>query len=173
MPTAFFDIGGGSAQIAKVDAAGITQLCSLPIGTGTLRVSIDLDDPVSPAVYDRMHRRLAQQLDPLGRLLPVKRVVGGGGVARGIMRALHPDKDRLIERYEIDYLEQTARKFASPVLSKRFGVSNARAKTLFPGVSIIQKLMQVLDCGHVLISEFGIREGAVLDMAQGRVKTPL
>lgn len=170
MPTAFFDIGGGSAQIAKVEASGITQLHSLPLGTGTLRVAAGIDDPVSPAAYDRLHERIDDQLSQLQNMLPVRRVVGGGGVARGIVRALHKDKDRLIERYEVDYLERTAKKLTHKILAKRFGVSSARAKTLFPGVSIIQKLMQVLDCGHVLISEFGIREGAVLEMTEGRIK---
>ncbi|MEO7453947.1 MAG: hypothetical protein ABIV13_04205 [Fimbriimonadales bacterium] len=170
MPTAFFDIGGGSAQIARIEASGITRLHSLALGTGTVSVNLELGDPVSPAGYERLQRALNEQLEPLQDLQPVQRLVGGGGVARGILRSLHPDKDRLIERYEIDYLEKTARKFGSPKLSKRLRVSGARAKTLFPGVSVIRKLMDVLDCGHIVISEFGIREGAVLELAEGSLK---
>jgi exopolyphosphatase/guanosine-5'-triphosphate,3'-diphosphate pyrophosphatase len=169
MPTAFFDIGGGSAQVARVEASGVTRLYSLPLGTGTISVKMGLEDPASPEAYQRFASTLDKHLDPLEALLPIRRMVGGGGVARGIMRSLHADKSRLIERYEIDYLEETARKTSSRVLSKRFGVSGARAKTLFPGVSVVRKLMDVLDCPHILISEFGIREGAVLELAEGKL----
>lgn len=170
MPTAFFDIGGGSAQIARIEASGITALHSLPIGTGTLRVAVEMDDPVSPEAIARLHDVIDEALDPVRSIGPVKRVVGGGGVARGVLRALHPDRDRIVEKYEVDYLERTVGKLTARAVSRRFGIGTTRAKTLLPGVTVIARLLDIFSADHVLVSEFGIREGAVLELAEGGVK---
>ena len=52
----------------------------------------------------------------------------------------------------------------------RFDVKPKRAGTLLPGALVYLALMQKFQLAEVMVSEFGVREGAILEMARGNIK---
>ncbi|MGI8924337.1 MAG: hypothetical protein ACR2HJ_09930 [Fimbriimonadales bacterium] len=170
MPTTFFDVGGGSAQVVRIDGSARTDFHSLPLGTGTLRANAQLEDRPNPDSIKRLDRIIEKTLAPVEGHSPSKRLVGCGGVARGLVRALHPDGDRWIHRYELDYLQTSLANLSSTEVSRRFDISPTRASSLLPGVAVISKLMGTVGIDKILVSEFGIREGAILGLAEGSIE---
>ena len=93
-----------------------------------------------------------------------------GGVARGLWRAIHPDGDKKLAREEIDYLIWASERLSIERLIERFNVKPKRAGTLLPGALVYQALMEKFGLSEVMVSEFGVREGAILEMAKGKIK---
>lgn len=170
MPTTFFDVGGGSAQIVRMDSFELTDFHSLPLGTGTLRSATKLGDVVTTDDMDRLYAHVDDALEPVRGHGKSRRLVGGGGVARGVLRALHPDRDRNIERFETEYLERSLIRLTARGAARRFSISTTRSRTLLPGIVVINRLLAMVGLESLLVSEFGIREGAVLEMAEGKIK---
>lgn len=166
-----FEVGGGSVQIARIEQGQIIEEQSLPLGTGRI---IAEAGPNGLDSRDAIRRAEDYVADTLGRsrisapLQPV--AVASGGVARGLWRALHPDQDKKLEIEEIDYLRWATSRLPVPRIIERFSVKPRRAGTLLPGTIVYQQLMRKFGIRSINVSEFGVREGAVLLMARGKVK---
>lgn len=172
-PFVMTEVGGGSAQIAQcsVDSKGIPSIqkdVSLPLGTGTLIAELALGAPCSDDSYKKLVKTIEKALGAVD--LSAKRVVACGGVVRGIWRALHPDGDREIAIEELDYLIWTARRLALDVIVDRFQVKPKRAATLLPGATVYRTVLEKAGQERMTVSRFGVREGAILEMAEGLIK---
>ena len=55
-----------------------------------------------------------------------------------------------------------------PRIIERFDVKPKRAGTLLAGALVYGELMRHFGCPMLHLSEFGVREGAVLEMANGQ-----
>jgi exopolyphosphatase / guanosine-5'-triphosphate,3'-diphosphate pyrophosphatase len=91
--------------------------------------------------------------------------VASGGVARGLWRALHPDGDKTLSMEEIEYMAWAAARLPIDRIITRFGVKTRRAGTMLAGALVYRALMRHFNFKEMIVSEFGIREGAVLKMA--------
>ncbi len=168
------EVGGGSAQIGdlrgKPDGGGFARLCSLPLGTGRVIAETALTNPCPDFVLDAARRYVRAQLDrcpiaPTGGLAVVC-----GGVARGLWRALHPDGEKHLFLYELDYLLAATARLSVDRIVTRFSVKGRRAATLLPGAVVYGEILRRFEIEAVLVSEFGVREGAVLDLAAGEIR---
>ena len=95
--------------------------------------------------------------------------VASGGVGRGLWRALHPDSEKVIALPELDYITWASTRLPVDRIVARFGVKQKRASTLLPGSLVYGALMRKFGLKELAISEFGIREGAILEMAAGKI----
>jgi len=93
-----------------------------------------------------------------------------GGVARGLWRALHPDGEKRLALAEIEYLIWATERLSTERIIERFNVKPKRAGTLLPGALVYLALMRKFGVAELAISEFGVREGAILNMAKGLIK---
>jgi exopolyphosphatase/guanosine-5'-triphosphate,3'-diphosphate pyrophosphatase len=96
--------------------------------------------------------------------------VVSGGVARGLWRALHPDGEKILSRFEIDFLKQSTSRLPIDRIVSRFNVKQRRAGTLLPGSIVYSEIMEYFGIDSLVISEFGVREGAILEMFSGGIK---
>lgn len=166
------ELGGGSAQIARVDYDNVVESVSLPIGTGRIVAETNLRYPVIPGQSEAIEAILEAQLHhvELSRTPVFRSVICSGGVARGLWRALHPDGDNHLHRRELEYLEWATERLTVTKIGQRFGVKPKRAATLYPGAVIFGHLMDKFGAVSMLVSEFGVREGALLEIHRGRIK---
>jgi exopolyphosphatase / guanosine-5'-triphosphate,3'-diphosphate pyrophosphatase len=163
-----FEVGGGSAQIAGLIGDKMTDEVSLPIGTGRIIAACGLVNPCPEDIVVSARRAIADALKSKGFRSEGGVAIACGGVARGLWRALHPDGEKELSREEIDYMAWSTARLAVPRIIERFDVKPKRAGTLLAGALIYGELMRYFDCPKLYLSEFGVREGAVLEMATGR-----
>jgi exopolyphosphatase / guanosine-5'-triphosphate,3'-diphosphate pyrophosphatase len=104
-----------------------------------------------------------------GKIPEGARGVASGGVARGLWRAIHPDGEKRLFKEELDYIIWAATRLPVDRIVARFTVKQKRAQTLLPGALVYRALMEHFGLAEIAISEFGVREGAILEMARGKI----
>jgi exopolyphosphatase/guanosine-5'-triphosphate,3'-diphosphate pyrophosphatase len=164
------EVGGGSAQIGRVENGHLLTSDSAPIGTGRLVALAGLKNPSSAHAV-----RTAQEIvhNGLRNLTPAgyaNCAVASGGVIRGIWRALHPDGEHGLHRKEIEYMEWVSARQPVTRLLRRFSVKPKRAGTLLPGAIVYRGLMERFELAEIHISEFGVREGALIEFSRGEIQ---
>lgn len=170
-PGILFEVGGGSAQIAKVHGGEILDEESLPLGTGRLIAESGLRNPCPPDALGIATRLIQDRLDRC--LIPAEEgqiAVVSGGVARGLWRAIHPDGEKYLALEELDYIAWATSRLSVERIVDRFDVKAKRAGTLLIGALIYSALMRRFRLRELVVSEFGVREGAVLDLGRGKMK---
>jgi exopolyphosphatase / guanosine-5'-triphosphate,3'-diphosphate pyrophosphatase len=165
-----FEVGGGSAQIAKIEHGEIIERCSLRLGTGRIIAETGLTNPCADYSLRAAEKYVRAQLKTCSIKNSGGMAVVSGGVGRGLWRALHPDGDKLLSRYEIEYLRKSVTNLPVDRIISRFNVKQRRAGTLLPGSIVYLELMNHFGIEEAVISEFGVREGAILEMASGVIK---
>lgn len=161
----FFEVGGGSAQIAHCRGRRVLAEHSLPIGTGRLKAQFPLRQPVSAEILEELRDFLSERLREVPCPSGLDGLVASGGVARGLIRALHPDGQRQLQTYELDYLIRSVAGLEVGTIVRRFGVKQKRAATLLSGALVFREAMRRFGLDALTVSEFGVREGAILEMA--------
>lgn len=168
-PNLLFEVGGGSAQVANLGFGRLAEEISLPLGTGRLIAEVGLESPCPAGALEGAERFIQAQLDRIDWKVAEPRAVASGGVARGLWRALHPDGEKVLALEEIEFLAWSAARLPTARITERFGVKAKRAGTLLPGALVYRALMNKFGLQSLMISEFGVREGAILEMAARRV----
>ena len=169
-PEVFFEVGGGSAQIAFIKDGKLDQHVSLPIGTGKVIAQSGIRNPCPVEALRHAEEFVRDMLSPLSmHPQPGSVAVASGGVVRGIWRAVHPDGEKTIFRHEVDYLAWSTARLSADRIGSRFGVKQRRAQTLLPGSIVYRALMDKFQVSEITVSEFGVREGAILEMAKGNL----
>lgn len=165
----FFEVGGGSAQIASVADGEIVAEYSLPLGTGRIVAESGLSNPCPPEAIETARQFVRAHLRSLPELARRPVAVASGGVVRGLWRAVHPDGEPTLAREELRYLGWAAARLNVERAAARFNCKIKRAATLLPGALVYEELLGAAGFEETRVSEFGVREGAVLSMAQGKV----
>lgn len=164
-----FEVGGGSAQIGRVHRGQLLEEDSLPLGTGRIIAETDLRHPCPEYAFQAAENYIESVLEQSRVSGASKRAVASGGVARGLWRALHPDGEKVLAVEEIEYILWSTRRLAQDRIVGRFDVKQKRAGTLLPGALVYRALMRRYGLSEIVVSEFGIREGAVLEMARRNI----
>lgn len=169
-PHLMVETGGGSVQAAFCRGHEITDEVSLRIGTGVLISEGQVTYPVRPSHVDRMKLMIAEALEAnLAEEYKVRTMISCGGVARGIWRAMHPDGNRMLHIEELQYLIWDASRLDVQTIAARYGVKAKRAGTLLPGALIYEAFLTRFGIEEFEVSQFGVREGAILELASREV----
>ncbi len=166
--TLLVETGGGSVQVADCRDGKIVAEVGLSIGTGTLIASSRIKQPASDEEVARVQELVAAALAEVSHYAPPERIVACGGVSRGVWRALHPDGDREIQARELEFLAWDTARLSTAAISSRYGVKLKRAQTLLPGSLVYLGVFRLFAMSSMLVSEFGVREGAILEIADDR-----
>jgi len=161
----FVEVGGGSTQVAECKEDQILRQVSLPLGTGQLIAKCGLQAPCDEQQLESMTQYINDSIEPLNAFGDVGACVASGGIARGLVRALHPDAEMVLHEQELEYLAWSAAKLQISKIVTRFRVKTQRAGTLVPGSHVILAILQHFHLDHMLVSRFGIREGAILELS--------
>lgn len=167
--TLMVETGGGSVQAAWVKEAAMQKSLSMRIGSGSLIAASGLLQPASHAQIQRVAKLISDELSGLDAHDQPSHIISCGGVARGIWRALHPDGDRRMHLEELRFLAWDAARLTPAQIVARYGVKAKRAATLLPGALVYSAFLEKFGLEEMEVSQFGVREGALLEMADGGV----
>lgn len=170
-PMLLVEVGGGSAQVAWCRNGVVERDASLPLGTGRLIATTGLTAPANTDQIESLSNQIEASIESaITNWPPVARVVACGGVARGMVRALHPDGEPTINQRELDFLGWSAGRLNVESIMCRYGVKEKRAMTLLPGSMIFDAILRTFNIDELTVSAFGVREGAILELFQQETK---
>jgi exopolyphosphatase / guanosine-5'-triphosphate,3'-diphosphate pyrophosphatase len=159
---AVVDVGGGSSEIVfgSVDA-GVREVLSFKIGSGTLAEDFLANDPPSAGEIRSLRDHIADFFEDVDVAQPAQAVAVGGSATslRTLVGAV----------LEYETLERAVRVLAGdPIIevAKKFELDPRRVRILPAGVLLLEKLSELL--GQPLqIGKGGLREGVILDLLNG------
>ncbi len=179
-PSLGVDLGGGSMELAVGDESGLLEATSVPVGATRLRGELNTGDPLSDRECQTIRARTAEALGPARALLEAyggvaRRTVASGGTARALARLATVRARRRtssgsgeVNQVELaaGQVEELARSLAGMSLPERLalpGMSARRAPVLPLGAVILAATAAELGIERYVVSEWGLREGALLD----------
>ncbi len=181
-PTLGIDLGGGSFEVAIGDRSEIYSAASAPVGATRLQGELGAGQVLSREDRKEVRERVREAIEtmdlPLGQYPgATARVVLSGGTARALARlatartaggARAPASG--VNQVELarGQVAELAGMLAHLDLRQRRalpGMPARRALVLPIGACILQAIGDELGIGHYVVSEWGLREGALLDAA--------
>ena len=184
-PVLGMDLGGGCFEVAVGDAGAVTLATSAAVGATRLRGELRTGDPLSGDDLAAIRARTAAALGPIRSSLArypgiTHRTVLSGGTARALARLATVQTGgraagaapavNQVELPSGQVAEQAAR-LARLDLRERTalpGMPPRRAPMLPIGAAILDTIATELRIDHFVVSEWGLREGALLDAVARR-----
>jgi exopolyphosphatase/guanosine-5'-triphosphate,3'-diphosphate pyrophosphatase len=170
-PFLLADIGGGSTDLALVTAEGVTVARSLPIGSGVLAARYFTAEPPAPEDVDAAAGSVDALLAgvDLDHQTKVAEIVVTGGSARRLRRqygaAAHVTHAASAARLQsvIDrLLKEPMSAWPHPLKSQE------RVQITRAGAVILRAVLRRWYIDSWRVSSFGLREGALRELAAGR-----
>ncbi|MCX8037470.1 MAG: hypothetical protein N3D11_10590 [Candidatus Sumerlaeia bacterium] len=171
-----FDIGGGSAQVSRVDrSAGgntaATETFSMPLGAVRLREMFVRGDPISPADYEALQEHVRAALTVglaklNGQWAPCAVGCGGGVRFLHMMCGIHGGalgQDQPVRYHQLEHLCQTIWPMSVSALMRNFGIDRERAEIIVPGAVVAVNLMKHLHVNDLRPSRRGLRDGLLAE----------
>ena len=182
-PVLGLDLGGGSleAGIGTVDT--VSSVASVALGTARILGELDTGDRLSAQERSDIRDLAIERSAPIAKMLAdcpeaAERVVASGGTVRALARlamGLHRPAPKSgssgapsVNQVELPagQLLELADRLATLDLDARMalpGIQARRAPLLPIGAVVFSTLVEHLGLGGLVVSEWGLREGAVLD----------
>jgi exopolyphosphatase/guanosine-5'-triphosphate,3'-diphosphate pyrophosphatase len=160
-PVLVVDLGGGSAQlIVGEESRGPNMQVSLPLGTNRTTERFVAKDPPKKKELRALDEHV-KELVPTWELSARMAVVAVGGSARAMLRIT---QDRLtVERLRRLAVEITEHR--SAVLARQYGLAPERARVLPAAVTTLGAILDHLGTRELTVARGGVREGAILSLA--------
>ncbi len=168
------DIGGGSVEMIAGNAERAAVLTSVKLGASRLAELFIRSDPLARDDVRNLRRHIRHQLDPvLNRLkaLPIRRGLITSGSAKNlalicaVMRGEpSPDESRLrIHREEARTLRDKLTRMSRAERLRVEGLDPKRVDACIPAVTVIARLMKLLNLDVLEHCDFALREGVMID----------
>lgn len=179
------DLGGGSLEVAVGDARTVPVALSVPVGATRLRGELGTSDPLSAGDIACIRERTAAAAAAIRPLLDpypgiTTRTVVSGGTARALARLATAGARRRaatssgeVNQVELPagQLDELTERLGSMPLAERLalpGMPPRRAPVIPIGAAILSVTAAELGIDRFVVSEWGLREGALLDaLARG------
>ncbi len=181
-PVLGLDLGGGSLEAGTGTIDEIFAVSSVPLGTARLRGELGTGELLTPqdrAAIARVARERSQPIRAMVSDVPgaADRVVASGGTVRALARlamALHRPEtasasvsSRPVNQMELPagQLFELTDRLATLDLDARLalpGIQARRAPLLPIGAVVLSTLVEDLGLRRLVVSEWGLREGAVI-----------
>jgi exopolyphosphatase/guanosine-5'-triphosphate,3'-diphosphate pyrophosphatase len=179
-PVLGLDLGGGSFEVAIGTSTAVSVAMSAPVGATRLQGELATGDPLTDADRSAIRSRTTAVLEPVRSALApypgvTTRAVVSGGTARALARlAMARTRGKASGRSsEVNQVElptgqvaELASQLAHLDLKQRLalpGMPSRRAPMLPIGAVILETFAVELAVDHFVVSEWGLREGALLD----------
>jgi exopolyphosphatase / guanosine-5'-triphosphate,3'-diphosphate pyrophosphatase len=179
-PLLTFDIGGGSTEFVLANAATVVASISLRLGVVALAERYPfpgvVDWPRYREMEDDVRRRLAEELPPAIRQSGHAELVGTAGTVT-TLAAL----DLGLSRYDgarvhghrlpRAAVERLRDQLGALTVSARAALpclEPGRADLIMAGVAITLAALDVTGTGAVVVSDWGLREGIMVETVEGR-----
>ncbi|MHB8618160.1 MAG: Ppx/GppA phosphatase family protein [Chloroflexota bacterium] len=172
-PHVVVDVGGGSTQVVHVDDEGNAQWTrSLALGSVTLPAQMPWQDPPLAQEREAAEEAVRKAVDAAGLTSASgsgpEYAVAIGGVARRLRRAGRLARGEPIALPWLERLASIAMEVPSEVLEVLGAARADDADMIRAGSTILREVMRALTLQSCLVSDYGIREGAILALARGQ-----
>lgn len=178
------DLGGGSLELAVGTGSRLDWTCSLELGASRLVGRFIRHDPVSQAERTGLESHIEDVLDTLeelpgGSFWPTACVAAGGtvkslarlmiasGAATGPVHGLH------LRTCDVEALGELLLTSRRRRLRGLPGMDRHRVDVLGAGTLVVARLLRRLGLGGITVSEWGLREGVVLEALQPMALRPV
>ncbi|MFQ5898981.1 MAG: Ppx/GppA family phosphatase [Candidatus Methylomirabilia bacterium] len=170
-----FDIGGGSTEVIFSEDRRLVALRSLALGVVPLAERFLTAGPVEPERYAEMDREVratvAQELSDFSEGGQPHHLVGTAGTVTTLAALDQGLSSYAVERvqgYRLDHDRIQAllgTLSALPVAARASlpCLEPGRADLIIPGIAICLATMDRFGCRSVVVSDFGLREGVLID----------
>ncbi len=178
------DLGGGSLELAVGNAAGLRFEATLRLGVTRLHGELVRSDPMSAAEVKAIRARVEDALDPFAgrvRALGPARCIAAGGTVRALARILlgiaddTPTAELRGLLVSTDDFDSLARRLSRSSHAQRLalpGVDEKRADLLPTGALVIASVLTRLSLPGLMICDWGLREGVILEALALRAFDP-
>jgi exopolyphosphatase/guanosine-5'-triphosphate,3'-diphosphate pyrophosphatase len=184
-PTLGIDLGGGSLEAAIGDGERVAVATSAAIGPARLRGELGTGDPLSGTDHAVLRARTSAAMAPVvgalaGYPAVAERTVVSGGTVRALARLATARARRRpsagpgeVNQVELpaSQVRELADQLAGLDLRARLalpGMQARRAPLLPVGAVVLATVASELGIGRFVVSEWGLREGAILDALRHR-----
>ncbi|HEY4927687.1 MAG TPA: hypothetical protein VIH95_00925 [Acidimicrobiales bacterium] len=182
-PVLGLDLGGGSLEAGIGTIDSVDSVASVALGTARIRGELDTGDRLTAAERGAIAELAVERSGPIADMLAAepdaaRRVIASGGTVRALARlamGLHRSAPRSgssgtpsVNQVEVPagQLHELADRLATLDLDARMalpGIQARRAPLLPIGALVLSTLVDRLGLRGLVVSEWGLREGAVLD----------
>ena len=162
------DIGGGSCDLAVVDASGVRSVVSFPVGSGVLAVRDLGGDPPPASQVVRTAGTLRNLCDATGfpDYPDFLEIVATGGAARRLRRQVHAEPDAVALPTSL-LLETIRWLLREPSARWPYGGKPERAPLVRASAIIVEAIVVRWHVARWRVSPYGLREGALARWARG------
>jgi len=175
------DIGGGSTEIIVTRKDVVPVIVSLPLGAVYLTERFIKSDPPSSLEKELLRRAVRNELNKYSSVLQPERasfLVGTAGTVTtlaAIDQGLAMYDPLKINRHGMSkaVVDRIVRELSLRTLSERrnmAGLDHGREDIILAGTMIVQEIMARYGYGNILVSDWGLREGIVMDLYEKVVK---
>ncbi len=159
------DIGGGSADMARIKNGKISETFSLDIGTVRLK-ELFTDGTINiPKAKKFIHKELAR----LPESFKSKTVIAIGGTARALAKGIMETEDYPLDKiHAFEYLYSDQAEYFDRIINsdlaklKNLNIKEARFDTIREGALILKSILEHIGSRRVITSGVGVREGVYL-----------
>jgi exopolyphosphatase/guanosine-5'-triphosphate,3'-diphosphate pyrophosphatase len=180
-PVLGLDLGGGSLEVGIGNIDEVLAVGSAPLGTARLRGELGTGERLTPGERQAVRSAVLERAGPVRELAArfpgaTSRVITSGGTVRALARlaaGLHRPPPPGQASPSVNQMElptgqllELSERLATMDLDERLalpGIQVRRAPLLPVGAVVLSTLVETLDVGGLVVSEWGLREGAVLD----------
>ena len=181
-PVLGLDLGGGSLEAGIGDARQIHAVTSVALGSARLRGELNSGESLTAKNRTRLVEATRERAEPIRLMLAgypeaADRAIASGGTVRALARlamVLHRPvpASRSVSSLQVNQVElpagqlhELADRLATLDLDARLalpGVQARRAPLLPIGAVLLSTLVETLGLRRLVVSDWGLREGAVL-----------
>jgi exopolyphosphatase/guanosine-5'-triphosphate,3'-diphosphate pyrophosphatase len=173
------DLGGGSLEAAVGNVDDVSAVASVALGTARLRGELGSGELLTLADRQAVTKMTIARAEPIRAMLEkhpraASRAIASGGTVRalarlamGMHRPIKASGSLQVNQVELpaDQLHALAEQLATLDLDARLalpGIQTRRAPLLPIGALVLSTLVETLGLERLVVSEWGLREGAVI-----------
>lgn len=183
-PLLALDIGGGSTELVLAQGGQVRLAASLRLGVVALAERYPMPGPVEAArdaaLAAEIRTRLAQGVPRALREIGVRDLVGTAGTVTTLaaldLGLPRYDAARIHgHRLERSALERLRQRIGALTVGERAAlpcVEPGRADLLLPGLAVLLGILEVTGADGVVVSEWGLREGILVEALRAGVRDP-
>lgn len=168
------DLGGGSLEIVLGTTEKVEWEATLPLGAARLARKFVTSDPMAKTERAALKEHVREQIKPILRSLEkqkFKHVIATGGTIGVLTRMLMEEKNDVGDSargfaIEAPALAQLAKNLCKATTKDRMampGMSERRVDLVPTGATIYSVICQALEIEEVTFSDWGLREGVLLE----------
>ncbi|MFM9023111.1 MAG: HD domain-containing protein [Solirubrobacterales bacterium] len=180
---AVVELGGGSAQLVKVDDWAATEFDSWRLGAVRMTEKfLDGDGPATPKQLARLRKHVASRLEEAEWLKDVGgELVGVGGAIRNLAAAAQHLEGKPafgvqgfnLKRRTLDELIELLAAMPVPERREVPGIKPARGDIILAGAIVVEQVLDASGFKKVRATEAGLREGIFLERLLSERPEPL